>query len=95
VPIQVRRLSARAASAEWAPRDVDSTHGVGIAFVGLVDSDRGSETGIASAPPARAWTGGPEALTDREKRLLLSEASLLAELHARVWILEEREATGR
>ena len=43
----------------------------------------------------RALAGGPEALSDREKRVVLSDASTLAELHARVWSLEEREATVR
>ncbi len=43
----------------------------------------------------RALAGGPEALSDREKRVVLSDASMLAELHVRVWSLEEREATVR
>jgi membrane glycosyltransferase len=43
----------------------------------------------------RALAGGPEALSDREKRVVLSDASMLAELHARVWSLEEREAVVR
>jgi membrane glycosyltransferase len=43
----------------------------------------------------RALAGGPEALSDREKRVLLSDASALAELHDRVWKLEARDAAGR
>jgi len=43
----------------------------------------------------RALAGGPEALDDREKRVVLSDACMLAELHVRVWNLEEREATVR
>jgi membrane glycosyltransferase len=43
----------------------------------------------------RALAGGPAALSDREKRLVLSNAPLLAELHARVWSLEDRQATVR
>ncbi len=43
----------------------------------------------------RALAGGPEALSDREKRVVLSDASVLAELHVQVWKLEEREAAER
>jgi membrane glycosyltransferase len=43
----------------------------------------------------RALAGGPEALSVREKRVVLSDAALLGELHARVWSLEQREAVVR
>jgi membrane glycosyltransferase len=43
----------------------------------------------------RALASGPEALSDREKRVLLSDYSALAELHERVWSLEQRDAAGR
>jgi membrane glycosyltransferase len=43
----------------------------------------------------RALAGGPEALSDPEKRVVLSDASALAELHVRVWNLEDREAAAR
>jgi membrane glycosyltransferase len=44
----------------------------------------------------RAWlerglAGGPEVLTDAERRVLLSDPEAAAELHRRVWELEDEE----
>ena len=43
----------------------------------------------------RAVLGGPGALGAREKRLVLSDEAALAELHARVWRLEDPQAARR
>ena len=43
----------------------------------------------------RALAGGPNVLDNLEKRLVLSDAVALLDLHARVWRLEDRESAAR
>jgi membrane glycosyltransferase len=53
---------------------------------------------IAAARDAlaeRVLRSGPAALSDAEKRVVLSDAARLLELHGRVWRLEDRETSWR
>jgi len=43
----------------------------------------------------RALAGGPNRLNELEKRVVLSDAAALLDLHSRVWRLEDRETAAR